>query len=266
VGCLAASPLKPLLVKTILILGTIVFALVQTAREPRAEGIPSDGANPHSLSVLFVGNSLTYVNDLPHLTQEFAASSRLHASLVVWSAVGEGAHLADHWRKGEATRLLRSHRPDVLVLQAQGTEPLSARDDFLHYCELMKAEADKVGARTILFETWARPPGDVFYAQSESGGSPPAMQVRLRDTYEWTAHRLGAEVAPVGQAFEIAMTRLPDVPLLDGTQHPTLAGSYLAAAVLFQSLFHSSPRDTQFTGGLAESSATALQGVALAVR
>jgi hypothetical protein len=130
----------------------------------------------------------------------------------------------------------------------------------------MKAEADQVGARTILFETWARPAGDVFYAQPESGGSPEAMQLRLRDTYEWAANRLGAEVAPIGQAFAIAMTRLPEVPILDRTQHPTVAGSYLAAAVLFQSLFHASPLDIPFTGGLAESSATALRGVALAVR
>jgi hypothetical protein len=252
--------------RAVLVLAASLFALGQTVKDSGAARYLSDGAQSKSLTVVFVGNSLTYVNDLPHLTQKFAASNRLHAALVVLTVVGEGAHLADHWSKGEAVQVLRTHRPDVLVLQAQGTEPLAARDDFLRYAELMKAEADKVGARTILFETWARPPGDVFYAQPESGGSREAMQIRLRDTYEWAANRLGAQMAPVGQAFDIGMTRLPDVPLLDGTQHPTLAGSYLAAAVLFQSLFHASPLDTPFTGGLEESTAIALRKVALEVR
>jgi len=252
--------------RAVLALGALLFASGEAASGPGPALRPPDGAAPRPASVLFVGNSLTRVNDLPHLTQEFAASNPLHASLVVWSAVADGAHLAEHWRKGEAVRLLRIHRPDVLVLQAQGTEPLTARDDFLHYAELMKAEADKVGARTILFETWARPSGDPFYALPESGGSPAAMQSRLEDAYQWAASRLGAELAPIGQAFEIAMTRVPGVPLLDGTQHPTLAGSYLAAAVLVESLFHASPLDTMFTGGLPASSAAALQRAALAVR
>ena len=160
--------------------------------------------------------------------------------------------------------MLRLHRPDVLVIQGQSTEPLTDPSGFFLAAELLKEEADEIGARTILFETWARPAGDAFYARPESGGSPATMQARLDDVYRWLGDQLGVEVAGVGRAFETAATRLPGVPLLDGTQHPTAAGSYLAAAVLFRCFFHSSPLETGFTAGLPESVARALRRAAMA--
>jgi len=248
------------------VLGALLFVSCQTVNGTPADRDPSRGILLRPRSVLFVGNSLTYVNDLPHLTQAFAAANPLHASLTVWSVVSGGAPLSELWRSGEVVRMLRLHRPDVLVLQGQSTEPLAAQSDFFLHAELLKTEADKIGARTILFETWARPPGDDFYSRPESGGSPAVMQRRLDDTYEWLANQLDAEVSRVGESFEGARARLPDVPLLDGTQHPTVAGSYLAAAVLFQSLFHASPLETTFTAGLPELSAIALQRAAVAAR
>lgn len=248
------------------VLGALLFVSCQAVSGTPADRDPSRGILLRPRSVLFVGNSLTYVNDLPHLTQAFAAANPLHASLTVWSVVSGGAPLSELWRSGEVVRMLRLHRPDVLVLQGQSTEPLAAQSDFFLHAELLKTEADKIGARTILFETWARPPGDDFYSRPESGGSPAVMQRRLDDTYEWLANQLDAEVSRVGESFEGARARLPDVPLLDGTQHPTVAGSYLAAAVLFQSLFHASPLETTFTAGLPESSAIALQRAAVAAR
>jgi hypothetical protein len=181
----------------------------------------------------------------------------------VRSVTSGGAPLSEHWRKGEVVRVLRLHRPDVLILQGQSTEPLTAQAEFFRYAQLLKAEADRVGARTILFQTWARPPGDEFYSQPESGGSPGNMQRRLNDAYDSVALRLDAEVARVGQAFEIAKGRAPDVSLTDGTQHPTLAGSYLAAAVLFQTIFRSSAT-SRFTADLPKASASALRAAAVA--
>jgi hypothetical protein len=231
-----------------------------SAGDPRARHDPLP--DRRAVSVLFVGNSLTYVNDLPHLTERFTASSPLHTALTVGSVVSGGAPLSEHWRKGEVRRALGLHRPDVLVLQGQSTEPLTAQGDFFHYAELLKTEADKVGARTILFETWARPPGDPFYSEPVSGGSPAVMQSRLSDAYSWLATRLHVELAPIGQAFASAQARLPGVPLLDGSQHPTLAGSYLAAAVLFRALFHESPVNATYTAGIPAAAAVSLREIA----
>lgn len=217
------------------------------------------------LSVLFVGNSLTYVNDVPALTLSLAASSAIHARLTVRSVTGGGATLSEHWRKGEALRALRTSRPDALIIQAQSTEPLTAPADFSRYARLLKAEADSVGARTILFQTWARPNGDTFYSWSGSGGSPDAMQALLNKAYDSLSRDLHVEVARVGEAFSLVRRRAPDIALLDGTQHATPAGSYLAAAVIFQALHGFSPVGATFVAGLPSSVADTLQAAAACV-
>ncbi len=113
-----------------------------------------------SISVLFVGNSLTQVNNLPEVFKKFAAESMLHAEVDVKSITPGGAMLYDHWKRGEAIALLREQHPNYLILQGQSTEPLSTPQNFAYYAARLKAEADRVHAKTILFSTWARPAGD----------------------------------------------------------------------------------------------------------
>jgi hypothetical protein len=183
----------------------------------------------------------------------------------VHAVTSGGARLEDHWKKGEAVRALRTHRPDVLVIQGQSTEPLNAAADFARYARLLKAEADAVGARTILLQTWARPSGDPFYSRPVSGGSPAAMQARLNQAYDSLALGLNVDVARVGEAFSLVQQQSPEIPLLDGSQHATRAGSYLAAAVILRALQRSSPAGASFTAGLPQATASTLQRAAAAV-
>lgn len=217
------------------------------------------------LSVLFVGNSLTYVNDVPALTKSLAASSAIHAHITVSSVTAGGATLSEHWRNGHAVRALRARRPAALIIQAQSTEPLTAPADFFRFARLLKSEADAVGTRTILFQTWARPPRDSFYSSPRSGGSPDAMQQLLNQAYDSLARDLHVEVARVGEAFSLVQRFHPHIALLDGTQHATMAGSYLASAVLFQSLLGRSPLGATFLGGLPPAVAYSLQSAAASV-
>lgn len=218
-----------------------------------------------ALSVLFVGNSLTQANDLPAVFKKFAADSPLHVDIDVRAITPGGALFYDHWTKGEALVLLREQRPNVLILQGQSTEPLSASQNFIYYAGLFKAEADRVHATTVLLSTWARPAGDPYYKDPTSGGSPVEMQTRLNAAYASLAHNLGATLAPVGLAWERAHRDAPGIELLDGTQHPSPAGTYLAAAVLFRILCSPSAVSSTYYGGLPEETAISLQGVAVAI-
>jgi hypothetical protein len=215
-----------------------------------------------SISVLFIGNSLTQSNDLPGVFKRFAAESSLHADVDVSSITPGGAFLYDHWKQGQALALLREKHPKFLVLQGQSTEPVSALRNFSYYAGLFKTEGDRVGATTILFATWARPAGDPYYKDPTSGGSPTEMQSRLNSACASVAKSIGATLAPVGVAWERARAVGPKVHLLDGTQHPSPAGSYLAAAVLFRTMFNASPVGSTYYGGLPKEVATSLQRVA----
>jgi hypothetical protein len=214
------------------------------------------------VSVLFVGNSLTEKNDLPNTFKQLAAESSLHANVEVHSITLGGAFLYDHWKRGDVAAELRKLRPNFLVLQGQSTEPVSAPQSFAHSAALLKAEADHVGAVTILFSTWARPAGDPYYKDPSSGGSPVQMQIRLNAAYAQASHRIGATLAPVGVAFEHSQHDAPQIQLLDGTQHPSAAGTYLAAAVLFRAIFNASPIGSTYYEGLPKETATRLQRIA----
>jgi hypothetical protein len=215
-----------------------------------------------SISVLFIGNSLTQVNNLPAVFKRLAAESALQVDVDVVAITPGGAFLYDHWKHGQALALLREKHPKFLVLQGQSTEPLSAPESFLQSVEMFKAEADRAGTTTILFATWARPAGDPYYKDPTSGGSPAVMQTRLDSAYATLAQNTGATLAPVGVAYERAKQVAPEIRLLDGTQHPSPAGTYLAAAVLFHAIFNAAAASSTYDAGLPHVTANTLSHIA----
>jgi len=223
------------------------------------------GVAAASVSVLFVGNSLTQANDLPTVFKRLAAQSALHVDVDVNSITPGGAFLYDHWRSGVALARLRELQPNFLILQGQSIEPLLAPQKFNYYASLFKTDADRISAKTILFSTWARPAGDPYYKDVTSGGSPAEMQTRLNSAYASLAQNIGATLAPVGLGFERARNDAPAVELLDGTQHPSPAGTYLAAAILFRVIFHSSPVGSNYHASLPATTAETLQRIADAI-
>jgi hypothetical protein len=215
-----------------------------------------------SVSVFFIGNSLTQANNLPEVFKQFAAASSLDIRVEVHSLTPGGALFYDHWKRGEASALLRQYHPNFLVLQGQSTEPLFSPQNFSYYAGLFKIEADRLGTTTVLFSTWARPAGDPFYKDPLSGGSPAEMQTQLNTAYASLAQNLGVKLTPVGLAWEKSHRDAADIELLDGTQHPSMAGTYLAAAVLFRTLFSTDAVNSSYYGGLPKETALRLQRIA----
>ena len=209
-----------------------------------------------------MGNSLTQVNNLPEVLKQFAAESSLHVDVDVKSSTPGGAMFYDHWKRGDAIALLRQQQPNFLILQGQSTEPLSSPQNFACYAALFKTEADRIHAKTILFSTWARPSGDFYYKDQASGGSPTEMQRRLNSAYAALARKTGAILAPIGIAWEYAHRDAPEIQLLDGTQHPSRAGTYLAAAILFRTVFNTPATGSTYYDGLPREEALRLQHVA----
>lgn len=215
----------PRILKIILPIALFLPFLAEAPRQQLREFFVSP--ERATLSVLFVGNSLTYVNDLPTVVKRFAAGSPLRSEITVRSITPGSASFSDHWRNGQVAAELRQHRPDVLILQGQSTEPLYAPQDFAHYAELLKGEADRARTTTVLLATWARPRGDEYYRDPSSGGSPEEMQIRLNAAYESLASNLGAVLAPVGLAWRRAQRDIPDLELLDVSIQPRRAPIWL---------------------------------------
>lgn len=190
-------------------------------------------ANEPSLRVLFIGNSLTYYNEMPWIAEQIVTSLRLDPPLRADSSVRGGASLRYHWEKGRAARAIRENRYAFVIIQPQSSELMRDPDDTLRYAKLLNDEIRRSGAKTIVFQTWA--PRGSLHPQS-------AYDARYREL----ARALGATVAPVGAAFE-AMKKQKFATIDQGGVHANLAGSYLSACVFVATLYGRSPVGATYT-------------------
>lgn len=192
--------------------------------------------------VLFVGNSYTRFHDMPSMVSRLGdADSGAHRIDAVSEARG-GYSLRRHWQRGEAQRRIAEGGFDAVVLQGHSLGPLRTPRELVTYARRFDAEVRDFGARLVLFETWARGPGSTLYGQ-EPGLDARAMESELNRFYRGLAALLGATLAPVGEAWAEAQRRHPGITLHRGDgAHPDLAGSYLAAAVMYGALTGRDPR------------------------
>jgi hypothetical protein len=82
----------------LLLLGTLGFGC---ANDPA--GVSVGERNENGLNVLFIGNSLTYWNDLPAIIAALADSAKVKPLSWVQVAFPDFA-LEDHWAEGSAVR------------------------------------------------------------------------------------------------------------------------------------------------------------------
>lgn len=204
----------------------------EASASPNPPSVPDIVAAPvpdDRLRVLFIGNSYTYVNDLPHQIQRLAESAEEELPLEVVSITPGGMTLEHHWSTGAARRVIRQGGWTHVVLQEQSTRPIDDPDLFYDYARRFDAEIDRVGAETVFYLTWARQ-------------HRPTSQDSLSHAYLTAARELDASVAPVGIAWAKALTEDPSLVLhYEDRSHPEPMGTYLAALVFYATLYDASP-------------------------
>jgi hypothetical protein len=186
--------------------------------------------------VLFVGNSFTQFNQLDRMVRRLAEHDPGASPLRAQRETRPGCTLRRHWLARHAIAQIRGGGYTHVVLQGHSLRPLDRPDELAEYARRFDEEIDRAGATTVLYSTWARHPSSRFYQRRE-GLDPKRMQDRIDEVYGRLAEELEADVAPVGDAFLAAQRELPDVRLhrRDGF-HPTEAGSFLAACVLYRTV------------------------------
>lgn len=211
--------------------------------------------------VLFVGNSLTYTNDLPGMVDRLAAARPGDEPLFVVSDTRPSTGL-DYWSANDGLRRLIAEVPwDVVVLQERSVTPSlddAARVRFMDGpLRQLDAEVRARGARTMLFETWAHEHG------AFDGDSYDAMQARVNTSYEAEGASIGARVAMVGRAWQALHGLTPSLDLWGGDDtHPSRSGTYLAACIFYSMLTHRSPVGDPYLAGVDPPTARMLQQMA----
>lgn len=212
------------------------------------------------LHILFIGNSYTSVNDLPHMFTQLAKSGghRVETAVV---APG-GWTLFAHARSAETLNRLKSSKWDIVVLQEQSQVPASEQARTQGMYPAVRSLVSRIeagGARPIFFLTWAQRDG---WPENGLTGYE-AMQARISEGYLQIAQELGASVAPVGNTWLMAIKEHPDLELWQGDgSHPTEQGTYLAACVFYATIFRQSPEGLSYNGRLPKKTVSMVQTTA----
>ena len=200
----------------------LVALLACSSTPPAAPAVVGEGTR-----ILFIGNSLTYVNDVPGILQALADSAGGERLAVASLALPNYA-LIDHWVDGIAQREIAKGGWAWVVMQ-QGWTPAGIYRDTLRLATRnFGAVIAKVGAKAALYQTW--PPVD---RPNDFAGSI--------ESYELAASDIGGVVFPVARAWLAAWERDTSIPLYSDGLHASVAGSYLAALVMYARIFDRTP-------------------------
>jgi hypothetical protein len=203
-----------------------------------ADAATPDGG-PTALRVLFIGNSYTYVNDLPGMLARIAATAGTGPAISTDEVVEGGATLWDHWSNGLAQARIAEGGWTHVVLQGQSLESDYPSPAFSDMARQFGELAIEAGAYPTLFVTWARASGDTQYVPSlGSFINPDEMQDRITVGYADVGRQLpGSILACVGEAFRTSLRDHPAIVLHQADRsHPTVAGTYLAASTFYVAL------------------------------
>ena len=131
---------------------------------------------------------------------------------------------------------------DIVVLQGHSASAQS-EERSTRFRDAVRAMDEKIkasGAETMLYMTHSYAEGHGSY--SEDGTE------KLDQLYTEMGKEIGATVIPVGLAFAEARSQLPEIELQQDfdSSHPTLAGTYLASAVVYATIYGESPAELSY--------------------
>ena len=215
-------------------------------------------------SVLFIGNSYTYANDLPTMLQNLAAS--FGDVVTKDSQTPGGATFQTHVNNQATFNKIGLENWDFVVLQGQSQEPsFSDAQVNTQTIPYAKQLADSIYANNfcsevLMYMTWGRENGDPQWAPISTFDG---MNARLRSAYMRIADTVQGSVAPVGVAWKYVRDNYPSINLYvaDGS-HPSVEGTYLAACTFYSAMFRKSPVGSTFLSTVDPNTATILQSAA----
>ena len=217
---------KNLLAAFVLCLAACGGGSGETQRGGATSGPPPNTAD---ITMLFMGNSHTSFNDLTGMVANMVRAGKPGRTVASVEAPG-WMFLEDRVHDTASINLLNSQDWSFVILQAQ---KYSTSGQFTYSTEEAKELIRMSRARhavPVMFPEW--PQRNVDETQ------------RIYDLHVSIAQAEPACVAPVGQAWDLALARDPTLPLHDSDgNHSAPAGAFLAALVLYATITGASPLD-----------------------
>lgn len=171
------------------------------------------------MKVLFIGNSHTYFNDMPHLFAgmcEALTGERTEVTMLAFSNRALAWHTEEYFSVRFA---LLYGGYDYCVIQQFG-HPIPPIEETEPPLRKLLALCGRVGTKPVLYMTWAK-------------RDEPEKAGYISGIYRTFAEKYGALLAPMAEIFDALMREHPEIDLFwhDGS-HASPYGDYLVAATL----------------------------------
>ncbi len=174
-----------------------------------------------TLSILFIGNSHTYYNDMPLMVQQRAEEEGFDCR--VFMIAHGGWFLAQHAGEPDVRFNLLYGKYDYVILQ-EHAHPFGPFEKYRDAAVALNELIRKGGSIPVIYETWSRK-------------DEPEIQAAMNEAHRMVAAEIGALVAPVGENWWEYKKSHPTLELYaeDGG-HASPAGSAFAAKYIWETI------------------------------
>jgi hypothetical protein len=179
----------------------------------------NDGAGK-SLRILFVGNSLTYVNDLPSMIKEMGKQDNI--TITYTSFIFPDYSLEDHWNEGKVKAEIEKGGYDFVIAQQGPSALAESQVLLLDYAKRFAELCNKNKSKLALYMVWP--------SKARSFDLDNVIS-----SYTNAATKTSSLLCPAGLAWKKAWEAESSLPLYSPDNfHPSVTGSVLAALTIYK--------------------------------
>ena len=199
------------------------FALTITPLNTNGQKKSNSKNSREEIKVLFIGNSLTYTNNLPKLVKKEAKKKgiKINTKMIAFPNYA----LMDHWNDGKVQQLIRTKKYDFVIIQQGPSSQNEGRKILIEYGTKLSELSKQNDAKLCYFMVW---PSLNYYHTFEGVIKNHSDAAKLNN----------AILIPVGKVWKNHFDKKNEFQYYgpDGF-HPSLLGSKIAAKTIIETLF-----------------------------
>lgn len=221
---------------------------------------------PADLSILFIGNSYTHMNEMPYIFDKIAKAKG--KKIYVEMNTRSGASFQVHTTRPDLWQAIKRRKWSYVVLQGYSRE-LSYEPSHLDTATVPYVQQildsiylNNSCTKVLLHMTWGYKFGFVERPEIDTYEK---MSDRISYGYTYLSEYFCLPIVPVGKVWREVRSKYPDIEMYDADlQHPSRNGSYTSACAFYAAIFKESPAGA-ITSTISAKNAEVIQKTAASV-